>query len=72
VVIVPGADGAAIPVVCTRDGRPLDQRAWQAAAADLPPMGEPIQWRIEDLPHTATTKIKRLELARLLAGGRGA
>ena len=36
------------------------------ATADLPPMAEPIQWRIEDLPQTATTKIKRLELARLL------
>lgn len=68
VVIVPGADGGAVPVVCTRDDRPLDPVAWRAAVAGLPAMGEPIQWRIGDLPHTATTKIKRLELARLLAG----
>jgi acyl-coenzyme A synthetase/AMP-(fatty) acid ligase len=69
VVIVPRADGVAVPVVCTRDGLPLDERVWQAAVAGLPSMAEPIHWRIEDLPHTATTKIKRLELARLLAGG---
>jgi acyl-coenzyme A synthetase/AMP-(fatty) acid ligase len=72
VVIVPGADGSAVPVVCTRDGKPIDPDEWNAATADLPPMAEPIQWRIEDLPQTATTKIKRLELARLLDGGRGA
>lgn len=73
VVIVPGENGAPIPVVCTRDDKPLDLDGWRAAAASLPPMAEPVQWRIEDLPQTATTKIKRLELARLLANGsRGA
>ncbi|GAB3473863.1 class I adenylate-forming enzyme family protein [Amycolatopsis cihanbeyliensis] len=73
VVIVPSAGGAPVPVVCTRNNRPLDPGEWRAAAANLPPMAEPVQWRIEDLPQTATTKIKRLELARLLASGsRGA
>ncbi|GAA1008417.1 long-chain acyl-CoA synthetase [Streptomyces sp. F-3] len=68
VIIVPGKDGTPVPVVCTRDNKPLDQVTWQSAVAGLPPMAEPVQWRLEDLPQTATTKIKRLELARLLNG----
>lgn len=67
VVIVRGADGTAVPVVCTKDDKPLDPAAWEAAAAGLPPMAAPVHQRLDDLPQTATTKIKRLELARLLA-----
>ncbi|GAA4958661.1 class I adenylate-forming enzyme family protein [Actinoplanes utahensis] len=68
VIIVPGPDGTAVPVVSTRDDEPLDRARWDAAVAGLPRMAEPVQWRLEDLPQTATTKIKRLELARRLAG----
>ncbi|MDO0925224.1 class I adenylate-forming enzyme family protein [Streptomyces sp. TG1A-8] len=67
VIIVPGADGRAVPVVCTKGDKPLDLAAWKRAAAPLPPMADPVQWRLGDLPQTATTKIKRLELVRLLA-----
>ncbi|WP_327298900.1 MULTISPECIES: class I adenylate-forming enzyme family protein [unclassified Streptomyces] len=67
VVIVRGADGTAVPVVCTKDDSPLDAAAWDAAVADLPPMAAPVHQRLGDLPQTATTKIKRLELARLLS-----
>ncbi|MET8701062.1 class I adenylate-forming enzyme family protein [Kitasatospora sp. NPDC004723] len=67
VVIVPGPDGRPVPVVCTKGDRPLDPAAWRAAAAGLPPMADPVQWRLGELPATATTKIKRLELARRLA-----
>ncbi|MBV9844200.1 MAG: acyl-CoA synthetase [Kutzneria sp.] len=69
VIIIPSADGRPVPVVCTKGDTPLDLGAWRAAAAELPPMTDPVQWRLEDLPQTATTKIKRLELARLLATG---
>jgi acyl-coenzyme A synthetase/AMP-(fatty) acid ligase len=65
-VIVPGPDGRPVPVVSTRGDRPLDPVAWKAAVVDLPPMAEPVQWRLEDLPQTATTKIKRLELLKQL------
>ncbi len=71
VIIIPGADGQAIPVVCTKDDVPLDPEAWRRAVATLPPMAEPVQLRFEDLPQTATTKIKRLELARRLGGTQG-
>ncbi|MER7003713.1 class I adenylate-forming enzyme family protein [Dactylosporangium sp. NPDC000555] len=66
VIIVPGADGTPVPVVCTKGDRPLDRAAWRSAVSALPAMGEPVQWRLADLPQTATTKIKRLELARRL------
>lgn len=67
VIIVPDPDGTAVPVVCTKDDLPLDLAAWQRAAAALPPMAAPVQWKLGDLPQTATSKIKRLQLARLLA-----
>lgn len=67
VIIVPDQHGTPVPVVCTRDDRELDRKAWAAAVAGLPEMADPVQWRLADLPQTATTKIKRLELARLLA-----
>lgn len=66
VIIVPGAGGRAVPVVCTKQDKPLDRDAWRRATAALPPLAEPVQWRFADLPQTATTKIKRLELVRLL------
>jgi acyl-coenzyme A synthetase/AMP-(fatty) acid ligase len=67
VIIIPGPDGRAVPVVSTKDDRPLDPAAWAAAAEGLPPMAEPVQRRLSELPQTATSKIKRLELARHLA-----
>jgi acyl-coenzyme A synthetase/AMP-(fatty) acid ligase len=70
VVIVADDGGCAVPVVCTKGDRPLDGAAWARATEDLPPMAAPVRWRMADLPQTATTKIKRLELAVLLAKGR--
>ncbi|ALG09740.1 class I adenylate-forming enzyme family protein [Kibdelosporangium phytohabitans] len=67
VIIVPGADGKPVPVVCMKDDQPLDRAAWHAAVSGLPEMAPPVQWRMADLPQTATMKIKRLELARLLS-----
>ncbi|MEU1624288.1 AMP-binding protein [Streptomyces sp. NPDC020096] len=66
VIIVQDPKGTPVPVVCTRDDVPLDQIAWKSAVSGLPKMAPPVQWRLEDLPQTATTKIKRLELARLV------
>ncbi|MYT21931.1 long-chain acyl-CoA synthetase, partial [Streptomyces sp. SID7760] len=69
VIIIPGPDGVPVPVVCTRDDKPLDLIAWKSAVIGLPKLAAPVQWRLEDVPQTSTTKIKRLELARLVAGG---
>jgi len=70
VIIVPGEGGGAIPVVCIRDDIPLDPECWRRAVATLPAMAPPVQWRLEDLPQTATMKIKRLELGQLLTTSR--
>ncbi|MFD9992116.1 AMP-binding protein, partial [Bacillus cereus] len=42
VVLVEAASGGILPVVCTRDDRPLDPGAWAAACADLPVMLPPL------------------------------
>ncbi|MFE9447211.1 class I adenylate-forming enzyme family protein [Streptomyces sp. NPDC006739] len=69
VVIVPGADHEPVPVVCVRGERPLDPERWREATADLPAMAEPRQWRFEELPMTATWKVKRVEITRMLTQG---
>lgn len=69
VIIISDGKGAVVPVVCTKDDKPLDLDAWKTAVATLPTMADPIQWRLENLPQTATSKIKRLELAKLLVAG---
>lgn len=71
VIIVHGANDRPQPVICTRDDEPLDRAAWDRAVADLAEMAAPVQWRLRDLPQTATVKIKRLELARLIEAGQG-
>ena len=69
VILVPDEDGGAVPVVCTRDDAPLDRVAWDAAVRDLPPLAPPVQLDRDAMPYTATMKVKRLQLARELAGG---
>jgi acyl-coenzyme A synthetase/AMP-(fatty) acid ligase len=69
VVIVAGPDGQAVPVVSVKGDQRLDLAAWRRAVVGLPPMADPVQWLHEDLPQTATIKVKRLELARMLASG---
>ncbi|MFE2421334.1 class I adenylate-forming enzyme family protein [Streptomyces hokutonensis] len=69
VVIVPGADREPVPVVCVRGEKPLDPERWRKATADLPAMAEPRQWRFEELPMTATWKVKRVEITRMLTAG---
>jgi acyl-coenzyme A synthetase/AMP-(fatty) acid ligase len=66
VVLITRGDRAVQPVVCTRTGAPLDRAAWQAAVRDLPPMADPVLYAWEDLPHTATLKVRRVRLRELL------
>lgn len=67
VIIVSLPGKGAVPVVCTKGDVPLDHVAWSAATAQLPPMAAPVKCRLAELPQTATTKVRRLELARRLA-----
>jgi acyl-coenzyme A synthetase/AMP-(fatty) acid ligase len=66
VVIIGDGDGPPTPVVVTRDGSALDPAHWERATAGLPRMGPPVQLSLAELPRTATTKVRRLELAALL------
>lgn len=66
VIILPAPDGPPVPVICTAEDRPLDIDRWATAVATLPPMARPVQRRLQDIPQTATTKVKRLQLARQL------
>ena len=66
IVVVPDGDRAPTPVVVTRDEAPLDPAAWASATADLPGMRPPVQLSLAELPRTATAKVQRLALARML------
>ncbi|MFF4792733.1 AMP-binding protein [Streptomyces sp. NPDC001276] len=67
-VVLGRASGLPQPVLVTRDGR-LDLDAWKQAMTDLPPLGEPTVLPLDQLPLTATGKVRRQELRdRLLDG----
>jgi acyl-coenzyme A synthetase/AMP-(fatty) acid ligase len=65
-VVVPGPKSEPIPVICTREDQPLDLDRWRAAVADFPQLADPIQIPLAKLPRTATLKVRRIELSRLL------
>ncbi|WP_344286558.1 class I adenylate-forming enzyme family protein [Streptomyces synnematoformans] len=70
-VTVLGTPGEKPVPVLSLDGDELDPQAWQRATADLPELGEPrvIPW--EDVPRTATWKVRRLELREKVLGSTG-
>lgn len=56
-----------VPVLCTADGR-LDPDEWRAACEGLPPLGEPRLVAFEDVPRTATWKVRRHDLREQVLG----
>lgn len=70
-VVVAGPRQEPVPVVCTRDDRPLEAERWRSAVADLAPMAAPVQMPLTELPRTATMKIKRIELSQWLRSQEG-
>jgi acyl-coenzyme A synthetase/AMP-(fatty) acid ligase len=66
VVIIPDEAGTPVPVLASRTGTELGPGQWEKAIADLPPMAEPLYMSLSEIPRTATTKVRRLELARIL------
>lgn len=66
IVLVPTADHTITPVICTKTGDPLDDSVWRRAVRDLPPMANPMLCAWEDLPQTATFKVRRMELRKIL------
>ncbi|TLS47619.1 acyl--CoA ligase [Streptomyces montanus] len=68
-VVLGQANGLPLPVLVTHGGRPLDSAAWHRAVADLPPLDEPVFLTADQLPLTATGKVRRQELRDRLLGG---
>ncbi|MEU1228299.1 class I adenylate-forming enzyme family protein [Streptomyces sp. NPDC005828] len=62
-VVVPGPNQEAVPVLCTRDDLPLDRARWASHTAEWPLLAEPVQMKLAELPRTATMKVQRIELA---------
>jgi acyl-coenzyme A synthetase/AMP-(fatty) acid ligase len=65
-VVVPGPKSQPIPVICTNGDQPLDRDRWRMAVADFPQLADPIQIPLAQLPRTATLKVRRTELSRML------
>lgn len=65
-VVVVGPNGEPTPVICTEDDRPLDLDRWRTAAADFPQLADPVQLPQDELPRTATMKVRRIELSQQL------
>jgi acyl-coenzyme A synthetase/AMP-(fatty) acid ligase len=65
-VIVPGPRAEPVPVICTTQDQPLDPERWRTAVAGLPPLADPIQIPLTELPRTATLKVQRIKLSRRL------
>ncbi|WP_233157262.1 class I adenylate-forming enzyme family protein [Amycolatopsis sp. KNN50.9b] len=57
-----------LPVAVTEDGA-LDRAAWATAVRDLPPLREPVALRWDEVPRTATGKVRRSALLAELQDG---
>lgn len=68
-VLVAGPEQQPVPIVCTHEDKPIDPGRWKEAVADFPPLADPVQMSLDDVPHTATMKVQRLELARRIRAG---
>lgn len=72
-LVILGLDeGPATPVVCTRDDTSLDPLRWREATAGMPPLAKPLQRRWDELPTTATWKVRRPELVQSIKQARRA
>jgi len=69
VLVLAVPDGPPVPVLCMRDDR-LAPQEWAVATAGLPALAEPriVPW--EEVPRTATWKVRRVELRERLLGAR--
>ncbi len=64
VVLINDGSDRIQPFVCTHEDAPLDMQRWTAAVSDHVPMNTPLHCRWQDIPFTATWKVKRPQLAR--------
>ncbi|WP_206325776.1 MULTISPECIES: class I adenylate-forming enzyme family protein [unclassified Streptomyces] len=67
VVLARTGGAAPLPVVVTEDGT-LDPASWKRAADGLPPLAEPAVVAWDEVPRTATGKVRRAVLLEQLTG----
>ncbi|KAF1298136.1 acetate--CoA ligase [Enterococcus sp. JM4C] len=68
VVIVRGKDNAPQPIIAVADSHEMNWDAWWEQVHNLPRLNEPIIRKFEDIPHTATMKVQRLQIEKELKG----
>ncbi len=68
VVVLARPDALPAPVYSTYSGDPIEPRRWAAAVEGLPDLDEPTQLDWENIPRTATWKVRRVALRHLLFG----
>jgi acyl-coenzyme A synthetase/AMP-(fatty) acid ligase len=69
VVIVPDGAGKPVPVVCMREGKPLDADLWRTASAEITGLADPFEVTPDALHRTATVKARRYLLTELIKNG---
>jgi acyl-coenzyme A synthetase/AMP-(fatty) acid ligase len=57
--VVMELDDRLVPVVASRAGAPLEEGAWDAATGDLADLSPPVLMAWDDIPRTATGKVRR-------------
>jgi acyl-coenzyme A synthetase/AMP-(fatty) acid ligase len=67
VIVLAGPEGPPVPVVCMRDDR-LARAEWARATDGLPPLADPRVVPCDEVPRTATWKVRRVELRERLLG----
>lgn len=70
VIVLAVPNGPPVPVLATPDGVAIPGGDWRAVTADLPPLADPLQRAWDELPRTATWKVKPTELRERLLGER--
>jgi acyl-coenzyme A synthetase/AMP-(fatty) acid ligase len=66
VILIRGVDNQPQPVLAVRPGEEMDWDAWWEKISDLPHMHYPIMRTFDEIPHTATMKVQRLQLEKEL------
>lgn len=66
VILIRGVDNQPQPVLAVRPGEEMDWDAWWEKISDLSHMHYPIMRAFDEIPHTATMKVQRLQLEKEL------
>jgi acyl-coenzyme A synthetase/AMP-(fatty) acid ligase len=66
VIIVRAKDNSPQPILAVDPKQGMNWEAWWEQVADLPRLNEPIIMAWEDIPRTATMKVQRLQIEKML------